>query len=100
MGEEPGRRVVSDTLDFLDDSKFYIAHELAENFRLAPSTIIRLFSDEPGVIRHGHPTNRKARQYYSLRIPGSVVKRVFGRMTVSARGDKRFRSGGSFNGTA
>jgi hypothetical protein len=77
---------VPDALDFLEDSKFYIPHELAEGFRLAPSTIIRLFQDEPGVVRHGHPTTRKMRRYYSLRIPGSVAKRVFARMTVPARG--------------
>jgi hypothetical protein len=41
-----------------------------------------LFFHEPGVIRIGHPTLQYKRQHYTLRIPESVVRRVFGTLTV------------------
>jgi hypothetical protein len=56
--------------------------ELAKRTKLHPTTIRDLFMDEPGVIRIGHGGTRRKRQYYTLRIPDHVVKRVLGRMTV------------------
>jgi len=37
------------------------------------------------VIRIGHPTLQYKRQHYTLRIPESVVRRVFGRLTVKEK---------------
>jgi len=62
--------------------------ELARRTKLHPSTIRKMFLDEPGVIRLGHSTTRRKKQYYTLRIPESVATRVFGRMTVGAEGPR------------
>jgi hypothetical protein len=61
----------------------FTAEELAERTKLHPSTIRKLFIDEPGVIRLGRTGFRQRRQYFTLRIPVSVANRVFARMTVS-----------------
>jgi hypothetical protein len=60
----------------------YTPDELAAAKKLHPSTVRKLFIDEPGVIRLGHHAGRKRRQYFTLRIPASVAQRVFQRMTV------------------
>lgn len=82
---------------FLDPSKgtneqvFFTPEELAELVKLHPATIRKLFLDEDGVIRLGHGSNRRKRQYFTLRIPAHVAERVFGRLTVTAlagRGNK------------
>lgn len=57
--------------------------ELAERAKLHESTIRKMFMDEPGVVRIGHAARGRKQQYFTLRIPESVVQRVFGRMTVS-----------------
>jgi len=62
----------------------YTPDELAAAKKLHPSTVRKLFIDEPGVIRLGHHAGRKRRQYFTLRIPASVAQRVFQRMTVGA----------------
>ena len=60
----------------------FTAEEIATKHKLHPATIRKLFLDEPGVIRLGHPARGRRRQYYTLRIPASVVQRVFQKMTV------------------
>jgi len=70
-----------DTLNPLEEPKF-TPEELAQIHKLHPSTIRKLFVDEEGVIRLGHPGLGRRRQYFTLRIPASVAARVFGRMTV------------------
>lgn len=67
----------------------FTAEELAREKKLHPTTIRKLFVDEPGVIRLGHSHVRGRRQYFSLRIPRSVADRVFGRMTVKPVGGVR-----------
>jgi hypothetical protein len=64
--------------------EFLTCTEVALSKKLHPATIRKMFLDEPGVIRLGHSGRRDRRQYYTLRIPSSVVQRVFGRMTVGA----------------
>ncbi|MGA8595762.1 MAG: hypothetical protein WB676_13680 [Bryobacteraceae bacterium] len=64
------------------EEQFYTPQELAALFKVHRTTITRLFIDEPGVWRAGHATTRSKRQRYTLRIPASVVERVFRRMTV------------------
>jgi hypothetical protein len=68
-------------LDALDDEKL-TPEEIAREYKQHVSTVRKRFFDEPGVIRIGHPTLRNKRQYFTLRIPRSVVNRVYGRMTV------------------
>ena len=60
----------------------YTPSELAKMKKLAPSTVRKIFLDEPGVMRFGHRTLRGRRQYFTLRIPASVAARVFARLTV------------------
>lgn len=62
--------------------RVYTSDEVALDKKLHPSMVRKLFVDEPGVIRIGHAGRHGRRQYFCLRIPESVVKRVFGRMTV------------------
>jgi hypothetical protein len=62
----------------------FTCEELGTANKLHSSTIRKIFVDEPGVIRLGRPGGRGRRQYFTLRIPASVVARVFGRMTVGA----------------
>jgi hypothetical protein len=68
------------------EEPIYTPEEIARAKRLHPATIRKLFVDEPGVIRFGHPAHGRQRQYYTLRIPASVAARVFGRMTVGDGG--------------
>jgi hypothetical protein len=58
--------------------------ELADEKKVHPKTIQRYFLDEPGVLRFGTAGGRGHKQRFILRIPESVVARVFGRMTVGA----------------
>ena len=67
------------------DETVYTPAEVAKLKKLHPGTIREIFLDEPGVIRLGHPAKGTRRQYFTLRIPASVVARVFGRMTVGGR---------------
>ena len=55
------------------DESFLTTRELAESYHLHPATIRKLFRNADGVIRLGHGR---------LRIPYSVVQRVFARVTV------------------
>ena len=60
----------------------YTPEELAKATKLHVTTIRKRFAEEPGVLRLGHPAIGRRRQYFTLRIPASVVQRVFARMTV------------------
>jgi len=63
--------------------RHYCAQEIGEMWQLSPSTIIRLFRDEPGVLKFGILRPRRGhRNYTTLRIPESVVQRVHRRLTV------------------
>ena len=64
------------------DEPVFTPTEIAKTKKLHPGKIRELFVDEPGVIRLGHAAKGNRRQYFTLRIPASVVARVFGRMTV------------------
>lgn len=61
----------------------YAAKELALLWRLSTTSIIRIFRDEPGVLKIGRDQpRRRRRSYVMLRIPQSVVERVYRRMLV------------------
>jgi hypothetical protein len=58
--------------------------ELAELWKFDESTIRRMFQDEPGVMKKSEPVlmkNRKRSPSVTLRIPVSVAKRVFDRLS-------------------
>lgn len=71
------------TTEILNEPVFTPA-ELSKRLRLHPSTVRKLFVDQPGVIRLGHARSRRTRQYLTLRIPVSVVERVLQQMAVSS----------------
>lgn len=58
--------------------RHYRVDELAKLWRLSRNTIIRLFQDEPGVMKVGKGLNRyrRRRPYLLLVIPESVAMRV------------------------
>jgi hypothetical protein len=68
----------------LIEEKKYTPEELGDIFNFHPTTVRRMFLDEPGVLRYGHGTLRGKRQHFTLRIPASVAERVFRRMTVGS----------------
>ena len=60
----------------------YRLDEIAREYGLHVETVRSLFFDEPGVIKIGHPTLNNTHRHYRLRIPESVVRRVFAARTV------------------
>ena len=58
----------------------YTLAEIARMWKLSLSTVLRLFREEPGVLRIGN-TNSKKREKVSIRIPASVAIRVHERLT-------------------
>jgi hypothetical protein len=71
----------------LFDEPVYTAEELGKLKKLHSSTVQKIFLQEEGVIRIGHPSNkdRGLRQHFTLRIPRSVAERVFGRLTFDGK---------------
>lgn len=63
--------------------RHYTVKELGTLWKLSSNTVTRLFRDEPGVLKIGrdHPP-RGRRNYTTLRIPESVVQRVYRQLTV------------------
>ncbi len=63
--------------------RHYTVKELAATWKLSPSTVTRIFRDEPGVLKIGRAgTRRGPRTYVTLRIPESVVQRVYRMLVV------------------
>jgi len=58
----------------------FTVEQIARNRNLSADTIRKLFVDEPGVIVISKPKRFK-RTYRVLRIPASVERRVFARLT-------------------
>jgi hypothetical protein len=62
--------------------RHYTPQQLAGLWGFDPSTIRRIFIDEPAVLKEGKQTRRDGkRSYVSLRIPASVARRVYERKT-------------------
>jgi len=58
--------------------RHFTVKELAEVWHLNASTVRKIFIDEPGVLKIGHDGIRaKKRQHVTLRIPESVMLRVY-----------------------
>lgn len=51
--------------------------QIAEAWQLDTSTIRKIFQDIPGVLKLSNGNVRKKRSYCTLRIPLTVVERVF-----------------------
>jgi hypothetical protein len=62
--------------------RHFTPQELAELWVLDPSTIRRIFIDEPGVLKYGNSSIRSGRrEYVTLRIPESVARKVYAKRT-------------------
>jgi len=60
----------------------YTLGEIALEWNADPETVRNVFIDEPGVLNLGEIDRRDGiRQYLVLRIPASVLKRVYERRT-------------------
>jgi hypothetical protein len=60
----------------------YSFREVSEMWGYSVDTIKKIFANEPGVLRHEKPATRGCRGYVSIRIPHSVLLRVYARMTT------------------
>jgi AraC-like DNA-binding protein len=60
----------------------YTIKEVAAMLRLSPTAIRRRFHNEPGVLRFGQEKKGHRRAYVTLRIPASVVERVYRRCLI------------------
>jgi predicted transcriptional regulator len=61
------------------NERHYSVKELAEMWGLSSAAIRRLFGNEPGVLRFGKEKKGHQRDYVTLRLPASVVERVYRR---------------------
>lgn len=50
---------------------------IAELWGFSEQTIVRIFQSEPGVLMHGDENPRGKQRHVSIRIPESVMKRVY-----------------------
>jgi len=61
----------------------YTPQELAQLWKLDESTVRKTFRDEPGVLKFGKSERRDGkRDYVTLRIPQSVVDRVYKKLAA------------------
>jgi predicted transcriptional regulator len=60
--------------------KHYSVPELAKNWGLSESTIRRILTEEPGVLRLAHEETRYKRRYTTLRVPERVARRIYRRL--------------------
>jgi hypothetical protein len=61
----------------------YTPDDLAGMWGVSVDSIRRIFRDEPGVLKMGEKSPKHKRQYLTLRIPESVVERVYTRLSES-----------------
>jgi excisionase family DNA binding protein len=66
--------------------KHYTVDQVAEIWNISRDSVRRLFLSEDGVLRITRPGNRYKRTYTTLRIPESVLHRVYRRMSGGGLG--------------
>jgi hypothetical protein len=82
LGEEH-LRIAEETARTGAAEYHHTVKELGGMWRLSTATITRMFRDEPGVLKIGEARGRRGRRSYTtLRIPESVVQRVYRRLVV------------------
>ena len=57
--------------------RFYTIREIAKAWHLSEDAVRRLFKNEPGVLVFGTATKGSKRRYTTMRIPESVLQRVY-----------------------
>jgi transcriptional regulator GlxA family with amidase domain len=60
--------------------KHYTVEQIAEMWNLSRDSVRRLFLAEAGVLKISRPGTRYKRAYTTLRIPESILNRVYQRM--------------------
>lgn len=60
----------------------YTVDDVAKILKISRDSAARLFRDEDGVVKITRPGSRYKRTYTTLRIPESVLNRVYARMTA------------------
>jgi hypothetical protein len=61
--------------------RHYSLAEIAEMWSLSTDVLRKIFQDEPGVLVLGAQSNSRKRRYTTLRVPTTVLRRVYRRMT-------------------
>lgn len=61
--------------------RHYSVAEVAEMWNLCRDVVRGIFAEEPGVFKYGSDRRRGKRGYHTLRIPESVLDRVYRRMS-------------------
>lgn len=61
--------------------RHYAVGEIGALWNLSSDAVRKLFQDEPGVLVLGDQASPHRRRYTTLRIPESVLQRVYRRMT-------------------
>ncbi len=67
----------------------YTVQEVGELWHLSEDVVRKMFEDEPGVFLIGNAdSTRRRRRYVTLRIPESVLRRVYRRyLNLRLKGD-------------
>lgn len=61
--------------------RHFLPEEVADIWGIDAATIRRIFRDVPGVLKVGRITSRSGkREYVKLRIPQSILDKVYGEM--------------------
>ncbi|MGA2535868.1 MAG: hypothetical protein ABSF53_07635 [Terracidiphilus sp.] len=63
--------------------RHYTVLEVAALLSLSGRTIRRIFEDEPGIVHWGSAISRRKRRYQTLRIPETVLRRVYQRLQTT-----------------
>jgi len=78
-----GQHENTNTIETTMFEKHYSAKEIAEQWNLHVDTVRKIFDKESGVLRMGNPESRHKRGYKTIRVPESVMLRVYRRMTTT-----------------
>jgi hypothetical protein len=62
--------------------RHYSVSEIGEIWNLSRDAVRKIFKDEPGVMKIGDDGSRSKRGYHTLRIPESVMERVYRRLCI------------------
>jgi transcriptional regulator GlxA family with amidase domain len=67
-----------------ETERHFTVEEVAKQWSVSRDTVRRLFIDEPGVTVLGRPCTKYRRAYRTLRIPKSIMTRVYARLMSRA----------------
>jgi len=66
----------------MHDERHYSPAEIAQLWGLSQDSVRRLFKNEPGVLAVSPRQCRGKRAYVTIRIPASVVERVYRKLSI------------------